>query len=406
MRAGTLWSLIFQLSSKASVLVGLLAAAKVLSLREFGTLVACQGAAVVSAALLDFGSSVFFERELAAGRAHAGLLKQLVRIKILVVTPCLLTAAAVFTLTSDALPAQVVIATAAAGIFMNWSALSNGVLQGLLDFKSSALTQTVGRVSFAVGMLAVLVISPKESALPLCAWVIALSEAVLLASQLSRLKGTSIPHPDAVLPTRRTYRLAAAYWMNSVANLVYNRADATVVAVLAGASVAGVYAPASTIQNAMVVAPGVVTAGLPNVGASVLRTGGSVRDVRRVAVRSGIIAVAVGVAASAATIVAVIPLAVAALGPAYQDAATPAMILALSLPFYGAEFALLGYLVAIGRPELTVVGFVTALVVSISLSIALVPAFGASGAAAANLAREPAAVAALLLTLRHRARSH
>ena len=401
MRAGTFWSIIFQLSSKISVLVGLLVATRVLSVSEFGLLAACQGAVVVASAVLDFGSSILLERELAAGRADARLAWSIARRRIVVVVPTAVILGATADLALDDVSAGLGAACVIAVVAMNGSALTNGVLQGLLSFKASALTQTAGRLTYLVGMSLVWLLGPGSTALLQCAAIFALSEFALLAAQLAVIGHRRIPEvviaPESA---RRRYRLAGAYWLNSIFSLIYNRADATIVAALAGASAAGVYAPASSIQSALIVVPGVITAGLPNVGASLYRSGGNDADVRRLARRAAGLAVGVGVFTSVIAVLAIVPAAVFALGAEYRNVTIPASILVASIPFYGAEFALLGYLVAIGRPELTVAGFSVALVTSIVLNVILVPRFGATGAAFANLAREPAAVLALILAAR------
>jgi O-antigen/teichoic acid export membrane protein len=88
-----------------------------------------------------------------------------------------------------------------------------------------------------------------------------------------------------------------------------------------------------------------------------------------------------------------------ALGPDYVGATTATRILVWSLPLAAATAPLLAILAAAGRGVETTYIFLVAFVVAIAMHIILDPRFGATGAAVASLAREPAALLAAVLVV-------
>jgi len=392
---GSFWLLVFQSSSKLTTLATTLLAAHELTVAEFGVFAAIQGVTIVAAAVLDFGTSAYVEREVAAHRGTAQLVHGAVMVRALVVAP----AAALALLAGAALSAsnETTMLSAlfiCAGLAINASSLTNGLLLGQLRFRGSAMTQVAGRLVFLTAML--LLWASSQTTVVLATFAFMIGEVATLGGQVALLRS----RPPTLVQGDYGHHLLGAlpYWLNSVFSLTYNRADSAIVAILAGPTAAGLYAPASAIQSALITVTGLPTAGVPNVGARVFAERG--RDmVASVARRTGLVAIATGLVTATIATVTADAIIQSLLGPDFAGSVAPTQVLAWSLPFYGAEFALVGYLIAIGRPALTVWGYATALTVSLIGNLLLTPTHGALGGAIASLAREPAAVLALALAI-------
>lgn len=391
--SGSVWSFAFQASSKTALLVTTFISARLLGVHGFGLLASLQGVAIVAASILDFGTSMFVQRELAAGRLALESWRIAVRLRLLLCPAALGLALASIWIAPDgqgiALASLIV-----ASFAMNVSALTNGALQGQLRFRSSAVTQGAGRVAFLIVLLGEWV--SNFASLGSVAAAFACGEIVIAVLQGKLVRGTVRRTLQPAGGQRVPVAGSLPYWLNSVFNLLYNRADAAIVAIFAGATQAGLYAPASSIQNALMIIPGMATAALPSVGAHAFTSHG-LRTLRPMVRITLITAVLLGTfAAIAATLVAPVVLRLAA-GGAFNGAVIPTQILVWSLPFYGAELALLAYLTAAGRPAATTWGYGTALVSALVGLATLSPRFGATGAAIGSLAREP--VTLLVLTV-------
>jgi O-antigen/teichoic acid export membrane protein len=397
MISGSTWSLAFQGSSKIVLLAVTFISARLLGVHEFGLLASLQGIAIVSGSLLDFGTSMFVQRELAAGRLTNSSWRTAIRIRLWLIPVAAILASACLVLGRGQLGLALG-CMVAASLAMNVSALTNGALLGQLRFRSSALTQSAGRFVFLLVLLAEWAV--HLASLAGIAAAFAMGEISIAVLQSSLVRGRV--HGALQSSSGKNVSITAAlpYWLNSVFNLIYNRADAAIVALFAGATQAGLYAPASSIQSALIVIPGLATASLPNVGAHTFSSHGLRTLNRMLRVTMGASVLLGTLAAIAATILAPAMLRLMA-GGAFAGAVVPTQILAWSLPFYGAELALLGYLVALGRPSATTWGYATALVTALVGLAALSPRYGAVGAALGSLAREPVTVGVLgILALR------
>jgi O-antigen/teichoic acid export membrane protein len=389
-----LWSMAFQLTSKLSLLIATLLTASLLGVRDFGVLASLQGTAYLVGFVMDFGSSTFVEREIAAGRGSASLLRAAIRPRLAVVAPlAVLVVAGTFAWTHDDLgetALSCVFVTAALAI--NTSALTNGVLQGQLRFRGSALSQSMGRVLFMLGVAVLWLLAVRS--LLVVGLVFALGELTIAATQARLLSGNlHFEHTDRS-STKRSAREALPYWLNTVFNLIYNRADVAVVALLAGANQAGLYAPASSIQNALSIVPSLAVTGLPNVGARVFSQGGHalLLSMFRRALVGGTL---LGLVCAVAVTIGGIPFIHLLAGSAFRDSVLPTIILSWSLPFYAAETAILSYLIAVGRPAATTWGYGAALVTALLGLGLLAPAYGSVGASVGSLLREPVALVVL-----------
>jgi O-antigen/teichoic acid export membrane protein len=391
--AARLWSLAFQATSKLSLLLTLFLAASLLGVRDFGILASLQGLSYLTGFVADCGSSMLLEREVAAGRASTALLSMAVRLRLIVVVPAaILVVIATGLYTRDLGITSLATVFAIAAVAANSSALTDGLLQGQLRFRESALSQSAGRLTFLLGV-AVLWVLRLHSLLAI-GGMFALGEVMIAAIQSRVLVGSLqfAPADDESLP--RGMRSALPYWLNSVFNLTYNRADTAIVLLLAGTVQAGLYAPASSLQTALMVVPGIAVTGLPNLGARLFSQGS--HDVLRAMLRRALfggvslgLVCAVGMTALGSLIYGILG------SSAFHASVVPAVILSWSLPFYAAEHALLGYLIAVGRPRATTWGYGAALFTALVGLVLLTPAYGAVGAAIGSMLREPVATIVL-----------
>lgn len=397
MISGSVWSLVFQGSSKTVVLATTFISARLLGVHDFGLLASLQGIAIVSGSVLDFGTSMFVQRELAATRLTPASWRTAVRIRLWLTPIAVVLALACVVQVHSPLGLALAFMVAAS-VAMNISALTNGALQGQLRFRSSALTQGAGRLVFLLVLLVEW--ATHLSSLPGIAAAFALGEVGIASIQWSLVR-RAVPRVVASnTGTHVSIAAALPYWLNSVFNLIYNRADAAIVALLAGATQAGLYAPASSIQSALMIIPGLATAALPSVGAYAFTAHGS-RTLRHMLRITLIASVLLGALAATAGAALAPTLLQRVAGGTFAGAVVPTQILVWSLPFAGAEFALLGYLIALGRPNATTWGFATSLVTALVGLAALSPRYGAIGAAFGSLAREPVTVGVLaILALR------
>jgi len=192
-------------------------------------------------------------------------------------------------------------------------------------------------------------------------------------------------------------RTALPYAANSLLSIAYNRLDILLVAVLVPAAQLAAYAPASRIQDALYFLPSAIAAvALPYLsrqasGPDAARW----RTMRRLWLLGLLISVP-----SAIVLTFFMPAVLdLVLGPMYGTAASPSRILVWSMPLSVIGATLLAYLISRGRGIQTTTAFAAAGVVSLTLHLILDPRFGATGAAAASLARDAAnlAVAGLLI---------
>jgi O-antigen/teichoic acid export membrane protein len=372
------------------VLVATFLSARLLGVHDFGLLASLQGLSVVCAAVTDLGTSAYVARQLAANDLTTNDWKSAVSIRLYLI-PIAIAATAGSVLWGASGIRLALILVTGASVAMNVSALTNGALQGQLRFRASALSQCVGRIIFMSLVYAVW--ANNWASLSALAGAFFAGEMAIVILQVYLLRGT-VSQRLSSLPGVTSLLAALPYWLNSVFNLIYNRADTAIVALLAGASQAGLYAPASSIQSALMTLPGIVTAGLPSVAANVF--GRDRHSALGPMFRAAFgLSIALGfVSALAATVLAPQLLRLLA-GENFVGAVLPTQILSWSLPFYAAELALFAYLIAIGRPGATTWGYGTSLVTAVVGLMVLAPQFGAVGAAVASLLREPVTIVVL-----------
>lgn len=393
-----LWSVVTQVASKLALLAYTVGAARALEIEDLGELFALYGAALVLAVALDAGGSTLVLRQLSVEAVTVGrqTISDLNAVRL--VLGLLLAAVglvAVLASWADTATVLFVICIAAANA---WWLAFNARLEAAGDYGRAAFAVASGRMVLVAGTLVAFVVGGST------VWyvVIAVSEgatAVLAFRLAPRVARATVSIASAV----RSVRESVPHAGNSLINVVYNRGDVTLVALFGGAAVAGLYTPASQVQNA---AGGLLAAFYAGVLSSAGALGQeAARAERTEAVRMASIAslrlglpIFTGVAlAAGVAAVFVLPL---VLGESFDGSVVPTIILLVSLPAGAIITPLLQGVIAAGRAWYLTCSMAVALAVSLLAHSILVPAFGATGGAIAALSREPVLIVGMVLAWR------
>lgn len=197
-------------------------------------------------------------------------------------------------------------------------------------------------------------------------------------------------------PDRRLARTIAGYGLRghagSLLSFLNLRLDFAILGVLAGPAVVGAYAVASKVAEVLRVPSLAMTYVLyPRFAAA--DDADALRDARALLPRA-VALVAAGALPLALAAVFVLPL---AYGEAFRPAVVPALILILGLSLEGAAAVATALLYGNGHPGLNSLAMALGLVVTVLLDFALIPRFGAVGAAAASTVAYVVSTATLLV---------
>jgi O-antigen/teichoic acid export membrane protein len=193
-------------------------------------------------------------------------------------------------------------------------------------------------------------------------------------------------------------RTALPFALSTFFTLVYNRADVYIVTVFAGTQVAGLYAPASQLQNALMVLPGIAGAAIIPVGARLLSEHDRVGTAWLLGA-SMRLSIALTIPVTAVLWVALPHFLSGLLGHSYAGSAGPARLLLFSLPLLAVEIPLVSILTA-ASPKSASTVYGIGLIVCVAAHALLDRQFGPTGAAFAALSREPAMLLGAVLALR------
>jgi O-antigen/teichoic acid export membrane protein len=398
-RTSTLWTGVAQVGIKASTTAGAVLLALTLSPADFGKATAATSLALIFSVVFDAGFSVAAVRQLSCGAWSPAA----TRSSALTWRKRALLPVATLTVFSTVLSPHLggwslVPAVLLYMIATSFGSLGAAMLTGLHRFRTSTLSIVLGRGfgCLALGLALALggPISPAAAVLCLGA-----GELVTAATAFKLFASASDMQSDTPAVDQSTaIRAALPFALSTFFTLVYNRADVYVVSVFAGTQVAGIYAPGSQLQNALMVLPGIAGAATIPIGARLL----SQRD------RAGTIwlvkstlrlSLALTIPACVALWIALPRVLGATLGTSYAAASGPARLLLLSLPLLAVEIPLLGILTA-ASPRSSSVVYGLGLVVCLTAHALLDARYGATGAAIAALSREPVILILALVALR------
>jgi O-antigen/teichoic acid export membrane protein len=256
------------------------------------------------------------------------------------------------------------------------SLVDDNFLVGCGRLRESAAISASGGWLYA-GALAVAVafgdLTVESAAL---AWVAAhLCWAVVLAAVGLRAGGVSVPSPRLLL---ESVGFGVRAWLGSVSLFLNARLDQILVGAIASDVTLGLYAVAVNGAEILLFLPtAIATSLLPAVARE---TGAPDADRTLRTFRSASVLALASIAVAAAVGWIAIP---AVFGPDFRDSVAPFMWLLPGALGYTALSIFSNSLLASRAPGLSSLGSATALGVGLALDLALIPVFGASGAAAA-----------------------
>ena len=208
------------------------------------------------------------------------------------------------------------------------------------------------------------------------AWTISESMRALAVVSLS-IRGIRLGRPSRRL-LAESIAFGARVWVGSLARFLNFRTDQILMGFIASEATLGIYAVAVNTSEVLLYLPSAAaTALLPVVARteSAQQTEQTLRAFRSVA-----LVTAVGVAAAALLGPALLP---AVFGVSFSDSVGPFLWLLPGTLGFAATAVFSNALVASSSPGLSSLGPVVSLIVSFALDLALIPPFGATGAAAA-----------------------
>ncbi|MFI6518688.1 lipopolysaccharide biosynthesis protein [Spirillospora sp. NPDC050679] len=273
----------------------------------------------------------------------------------------------------------VAVAAAAPAFTQGFVSVGKGLLQGTDDLRGASLAIAVEELVFLPVYLVILIGWYGPGALITGLVLADVAAAAWIAARLRRrgfFRGWG--RPDRALA-----RAVASYGMRGqlgqLVDLLNLRLDVAFLGAIAGPSVLGVYTVASKFAE-LVQLPGLAVN-------YVLYPDFAKEDEATAAARTRrLILPALAVSALSALPLALVAGAVLPLvfGEAFDGALTPTYILLGGLVTFGVSGLVMAYLYGVGRPGLTSLAQTAGLLVTVGLDLALIPHFGAVGAAVAS----------------------
>jgi O-antigen/teichoic acid export membrane protein len=216
---------------------------------------------------------------------------------------------------------------------------------------------------------------------------------VLLFAAATR--GALPSRPDTDL-AREALHYGVRAWPGSMAAAVNFRLDQILVAYMAGETALGIYATAVNVSELLLYLPNAAAVALTPATAAASRSvqvAATLRAFRVVMVLTGVIAVPAAVLGPV-----LIPL---VFGAPFEPSVMPFLFLLVGTFGWAGVSVFSGGLLAAATPGRSAIGLVTSLVTGLLLDLALIPPFGATGAAVAASAAFFAGAVATIATYRH-----
>ncbi len=405
-RLGTLeralsWSFGTDLAGKLAVLATTVIAVRALAPLSFGQFVGLSATAFLAAWIWDAGVASVVERGFAARRITLrGALHRALRLRLILLPVWLLAmiTGALIIGRDHPVPVAVVVSFGAASFLFSTHALILALLRGDLRFASAGMAMASGRwFTAALSVLAVLPLGLHPAMLVLAVAMVAgeLLTLALATIALARQPAfrEDVNYKDAAVVTLKA---ALPFNLNGLLITAYNRLDVVILGALASAQQLGLYAPASRIQDAlMLITSSLGVIAFPLISAASAR---GQSDVVQTLVRR-LIAIGLAISIPVAVLMTVMaPVAIRmVLGSDYIGAVTATRILVWTLPFMAVSAPLLSALAGSGNASQTTKVFAAAFLTAIVLHLSLDWWWGATGGAVASFAREPVALLVLIV---------
>lgn len=403
---GTGWVALAQGASKGTLLLTVVIAARLLDVTEFGFVMSLYAVVLVASVVWNLGTPAMISRDVASGELslHLGT-RSLVQTRVRSIPVW----AAVFFIGASVVHIDHPEATSALLLFAfvscahNASTALEALLHSQLRFDRSAMAATFGRAIQVLCLPLFLLLLPDRPVTAISAAFLAGESAVALLL-LRGVRGLPIEASDrdehgVSTSVRRAVARALPYALSGFFKLGYGKADLILVTSLAGALQAGLYAPATRLQDALMLIPAIAIGTLVPLSARTVGAASS-KDAESIFRHGLAVSLALSTTATVAAFILipwVLPL---VLGPGFEGAVAPARILIWSIPLAAAQASVLATLIAQGRASATTVIHGTALLVTLVAHLVLDRRYGAVGGAWASLVREPIALTVGFLLMR------
>jgi O-antigen/teichoic acid export membrane protein len=374
--------------ARTAVFVALVYAARVLGPAGFGEFVLVYTAAQISALLADMGLTTLVLRQGArSGRVPRASLWTGLALNLAASVVCALGLVGAFALLHPEGASLAAIYGPTLLLLAATTSLEGAAVVARRPARVAAcrLAGNSCVLGLTVALLAVRP-SPKLVAVAFVAGGV-VKLACIAASTRSMVPGITV-RPRLVAPLLRR---SAPFYGSAIAAFLYQRVDVLLLGAFAGVAVAGEYAAAYRILDGILLLPAaVVAAFLPSWTARRNRGGAGPVVV---------LLVGVGVLAGVELILAREFLVDLLFGDAYGSAAEILAILAISLPIFYADIALVWIAYARGLEKRVALLGVAALISNVALNLVLVPRHGGVGAAVATVVTEAVICSGYVLAL-------
>ena len=370
------------LASKASLFVVLAIVAHVLSTAEFAALGVALAAITVLTTILDAGASIVLVRD---GRGQPGLALSMLRASAVARVPLVLVACcgglAVGARIGHPVESALVVASAVTAA----ATLSLVALFRAVEMFAVEVVQKLWGAALGVLGVVVLVAASPTAAAALAG--LCLGTAVTLPALLRRAGTVGGDAPPFAGPS--PLRVSAPFGLIAVATILYYRVPTLVLGAGGSSADTASYVLASTIALGLLAFPNAITSALLPRLARLSDQSRQVAVARRSLVWSVQLwaLLAIGIATVARPLLAV------SFGTRYADAAAPLAILLLAGLLISASGAIGTMLAAVRHTGILVVQVILSLAVNLTFAAALIPRWGATGAATATLVTEVASLA-------------
>lgn len=360
---------------------------------------ASQLTATVSSLGVTQATTIFAaQRAAARGRLLANVLSWAVLSSLVAAS---LVAVGISMLGSDHRPAGIsgaeLVLLAAGAVAAAISGSGNAFLIGLRRWRTQALVSASAPWLYAL-MLAVVWAFPQldvDRALEVWVAIYVLWAAALV---VAALKQVGIQRPDIGL-LKESLRFGVRAWVGSLALLLNYRTDQVIMGFIASEAALGIYTVAVNASEILLILPSAAGTAIMPVLA---RSAGSSLGDRALRTFRVVILVSLGAMLVAATLGSVLLPVV--FGDRYRAAVIPFLWLIVGTIGFAACTVFESALFATSAPGLASLPQVASLAVGLTLDFALIPMYGASGAAAATAAAATAAGATACFALRRRVR--
>ena len=250
-------------------------------------------------------------------------------------------------------------------------------LLGCSRFRPLAAVQGVWPWVYAGLLLVVSLTTGLSVVASIACWVVCFGAAALSLIAIA-VRSTGVGRPDARL-FRSSLHFGIRAWPINTSRFMNFRVDQILMGFLATQAALGIYAVAVSASEALLyLSFAIGSAIVPVIGRSEEATRGE-RTLQTL--RALLLTTAVATAVAAVVGPALLPL---VFGSDYASSVTPFLLLLPGAVGFAVLSVLGGALVAVGRPGRASGGFIVATVVGVALDFALIPPFGANGAAVAS----------------------